>query len=958
MANTLRPPFVGPRALTEADGIYGRDWDRARLRDLLFARRIVLMHSPSGAGKTSLIQAGLIPLLREKGITVFGPVRPGISQRAGTITAGRGQTRYGISMLLQLDDTLPEDKRSPPEQIAGMSILEYLKHCRDVIKGDAERAGPGIVVIDQFEEVLTFDPTDSRQKMAFFRDLGAALRQSDVMVLFSIREDYVGSLEPFLDLLPTRLETRFRLDMLGEHGAMQAIQNPARSAGVKFQSAAARQVWKSLSEVRVLEPDGSTTVKQGPYVEAVQLQVVCKQLWDADRPDAGQITADDVRNLGQVDDALGYFFSDAVAAALQASAAKPEPGTPQPSERKIREWVETRFITSQGLRGQVMEASEALDDMPREVIRSLVNSYVLREEPRRGMRFYELSHDRLILPIRRDNRKWIESHYTSLAAQADRWKDSNRSDDLLLNAETAAKAQPESKLELEYVVASKKYRIQEERHTRELEGRTNLAVTGWGVIFASDSDPKIREALQPLLAHRKQQAAASNIDRYREFSGPLGYRQGESAERFLTRNGATFGLQNTSLVPYYLLIVGDPQAIPFDFHFGLSSQYAVGRLDLDTPEQYSIYARSVVASESKDFALPRRVGIFAPRHESDPATEMTSRLSYPFAERLKAYAAWTVQAPIRDEATKQRLRSMLTGDAAPILLFFMGRGVQMHQDTERQKAVNGALICQDWEVVGAISDPHWFAANDLADDSRVLGSVLCLIAPFSAATPEFDEFSFGTAPRRKAAQSFTASLPKRLLAHPNGGALAVIGHVDTNWEYSLVAQDKQTSSGLFEGLCINLMSGYTIGSAMTPLGQRALVLASSLVDGFLSAPTASNLFENKKLLANMVALRDARNYIILGDPATRLAVTSDVAVSTRPILPSELPAAGRASGTAVEKVPSEDVLFNGFNVLSNEALLPTLSLSELSKILRGLSLDANQLASFRRWYDVAARGVF
>src|SRR5947209_1876715 len=130
MPNVLRLPFVGPRSLTAADGIYGRDWDRAQLRDLLLVRGIVLLHSPSGAGKTSLIQAGLIPLLQDKGIVVFGPVRPGVKQSPDELLRDSQHTSYGFNMLLQLDDRLPEGKRLTPKAIAATSMLDYFKYCR------------------------------------------------------------------------------------------------------------------------------------------------------------------------------------------------------------------------------------------------------------------------------------------------------------------------------------------------------------------------------------------------------------------------------------------------------------------------------------------------------------------------------------------------------------------------------------------------------------------------------------------------------------------------------------------------------------------------------------------------------------------------------------------------------------------------------------------------------------
>src|SRR3712207_4679691 len=63
-------PFVGPRAFDTGETLFGRDRQRVALLDLLISARIVLLYSPSGAGKTSLINAALIPDLREERFTV------------------------------------------------------------------------------------------------------------------------------------------------------------------------------------------------------------------------------------------------------------------------------------------------------------------------------------------------------------------------------------------------------------------------------------------------------------------------------------------------------------------------------------------------------------------------------------------------------------------------------------------------------------------------------------------------------------------------------------------------------------------------------------------------------------------------------------------------------------------------------------------------------------------------
>src|SRR5258707_14250569 len=67
-------PYVGPQPMRKGDAIYGRDREISELRHFLVAERIVLLYSPSGAGKSSLIQAGLIPKLTDH-FEIWGPTR-------------------------------------------------------------------------------------------------------------------------------------------------------------------------------------------------------------------------------------------------------------------------------------------------------------------------------------------------------------------------------------------------------------------------------------------------------------------------------------------------------------------------------------------------------------------------------------------------------------------------------------------------------------------------------------------------------------------------------------------------------------------------------------------------------------------------------------------------------------------------------------------------------------------
>jgi hypothetical protein len=425
-----------------------------------------------------------------------------------------------------------------------------------------------------------------------------------------------------------------------------------------------------------------------------------------------------------------------------------------------------------------------------------------------------------------------------------------------------------------------RYRQRQEGQFGVKEGvdERNLAETGWGVIFPADPayDP-VREALSELLAWRRAQAGP----RYRECAGANGYFLGESKADFLRRQGAaTSGPVDPDRFPYYLLIVGDPERIPFRFQYQLDVQYAVGRLQFATLDAYAAYARSVVTAEGGSVRLPRRAVFFGVQSPDDPATQLSTRdLVEPLVQALRRNqrsAEWQIDTVLGAAAQKARLHRILGGPETPALLFTASHGVEFDPIDPRQVRDQGALLCSDWPGPRAwshraIPPDFYFGADDVAADANLLGTVAFHFACFGAGTPRLDDFpherSFQAA---IAPHAFVAGLPQRLLGHPRGGALAVIGHVERAWTFSfsdaLGARQIETFSSALRRL---MLGGAPVGFALEYFNDRYAELAAGLTEDLENARFGQRI-DDMALAVKWTEHNDARSYVVLGDPAVRL----------------------------------------------------------------------------------------
>ena len=304
----------------------------------MVSERLTLFYSQSGAGKSSLINTRLAPRLRREGFTVL-PVCRVSGVLPEEVAPQAVDNIYVTHLILGLSQDQVEKKGQPTvvkEQGSFDLAHTSLAHFLSIETGqdpavDGEPAGasdaegplPQVLIIDQFEELLTTHPDRWQERAGFFEQLSTAMEQHpNLWVVLSLREDYIAGLEPYAHLTLNRLRSRFYMQRMGIEAAREAVERPAAKAKRPFANGVAGSLVDNLSMVRTA---GQTEVHKGEHVEPVQLQVVCFQLWeDLSNKQAETIELADLERLAgggnladYVDRALSDFYEKAIAKVLE-----------------------------------------------------------------------------------------------------------------------------------------------------------------------------------------------------------------------------------------------------------------------------------------------------------------------------------------------------------------------------------------------------------------------------------------------------------------------------------------------------------------------------------------------------------------------------------------------------------------------------------------------------------------
>jgi len=398
-----------------------------------------------------------------------------------------------------------------------------------------------------------------------------------------------------------------------------------------------------------------------------------------------------------------------------------------------------------------------------------------------------------------------------------------------------------------------------------------LDEVGWALVTADNVGPEIIEALAPLRDRRRGQAGAL----YRELCGPAeGVHAGESSQDFLIRHDVDPNdITDPRQLPYYVLLVGNPDRLAFPFQYQLGVPRAVGRLHFDSPDHYARYAENVVAAETAPAraSAVRRLHVFAARNPGDlPTALSSSRLAQPLAQELEGKAG--VTSDIGGTATKQRLLELLHGDNPVDLLFTATHG--LGAAGPKQRETQGALLCQDWQgpLHGPLTGAEFLSGADLDSDRPISATVVFSFGCYTAGTPHTTDFV--DLPAATADEPFVARLAQRLLTHPHGGCLAFVGHVDRAWNCSFLWKRVKPRILPFTSTIEAFLAGMPLGMAMEYVSAKYATTASELTSLLHEIRAYGRVVDDRELAQLWLATNDARNFLIVGDPAIRLPAQS------------------------------------------------------------------------------------
>lgn len=224
-------PYRGLAAFREedADFYHGREGFVQQLADALKRRSLVgVIIGSSGAGKSSVVHAGLIPKLRDEEEWLILEFRPS-SQPFQAIAHALSTA---LEPKLGETDRLIESNKLADALITGdLSLVSALERILEM----HPKGHRSLLIIDQFEELYTLCPEPELRHQFIDMLLRATQPTIPVVLLMTLRADFMGQALNHRPLADALQDGTFVLGPMNRDELRAAIQEPAEKQGAAFE---------------------------------------------------------------------------------------------------------------------------------------------------------------------------------------------------------------------------------------------------------------------------------------------------------------------------------------------------------------------------------------------------------------------------------------------------------------------------------------------------------------------------------------------------------------------------------------------------------------------------------------------------------------------------------------------------------------------------------------------------
>jgi hypothetical protein len=277
--NFSETPYVGlqPYRVEDQKYFFGRERDSRIISSNLFASALTVLYGSSGVGKSSVLQAGVIPVLRNSPRTVViyfqrWPEKDPIQILKAECLDAINTAGYGD---VQVDVSLPFD--------------EFLFQATQTFRGII------IILLDQFEEYFLYH---QEMENTFDAEFARAINREEVDAhfLIALREDALAMLDRFRTRIPNLLGNSLRLRHLDAKSARDAICKPldvynqesSNKPQVNIEEDLINELIQSVRTGKLLLGQGGSggvdtrnaTTESDIQIETPFLQLVLTRLWD------------------------------------------------------------------------------------------------------------------------------------------------------------------------------------------------------------------------------------------------------------------------------------------------------------------------------------------------------------------------------------------------------------------------------------------------------------------------------------------------------------------------------------------------------------------------------------------------------------------------------------------------------------------------------------------------------